>query len=237
MSPSSLWSPETSSAEIRPADTAPAASALAEAQTLRLNTRHLRAGSTGPLAEAARWGVLPLPVGRFSLHEIHPKRDLPLLHAWMNDPEVARWWELTGDEEVVRRYLAGQAASSHSSAYLGCLDDEPVGYWELYRADLDELARHYPARPHDVGIHLLIGPAARRGRGIGAVLLRAVTELVLRAAPDTMRVVAEPDVRNQASVRAFGRAGFRHLGELELPDKTAALMMRPRTPREAGGRP
>ncbi|WP_406298796.1 acetyltransferase [Embleya sp. NBC_00888] len=210
--------------------------ALAEAETVRLATRHLRAGLTGPLAEAARWGAVPLPVGRFSLHEIHPKRDLALLHAWMNDPAVAPWWELAGDEEVVRRHLATQAVYTHTNAYLGCLDDEPISYWELYRADLDDLARHYPARPHDVGIHLLVGPAARRGRGIGSVLLRAVAELVLRAAPDTMRVVAEPDVRNHASLAAFARAGFRHAGDVELPDKTAALMMRARTARESGAR-
>ncbi|MGV9572720.1 GNAT family N-acetyltransferase, partial [Streptomyces nigra] len=30
----------------------------------------------------------------------------------------------------------------------------PMSYWEIYRADLDPLARHYPARPHDIGVHL-----------------------------------------------------------------------------------
>ncbi|WSY11948.1 acetyltransferase [Embleya sp. NBC_00896] len=213
------------------------ATPLAEAETVRLTSRHLRAGLTGPLTEAARWGAVPLPIGRFSLHEIHTKRDIPLLHTWMNDPAVARWWELDGDEEVVRRHLATQAVRTHSNCYLGCVDDEPVSYWELYRADLDELARHYPAHPHDVGIHLLLGPAAWRGRGIGSLLLRAVTELVLRAAPDTARVVAEPDVRNTASVAAFERAGFRRAADVELPDKTAALMMRHRPARGTGARP
>ncbi|MFF7242788.1 GNAT family N-acetyltransferase [Embleya sp. NPDC008237] len=225
MSPSFLSSP----ADARRSD-------FAEAQTVRLNTGSRAAGQAGPLAEAARWGTVPLPAGRFSLHEIHTKRDLPLLHAWMNDPDIARWWELAGDEEVVRRHLANQAVRTHHHAYLGCLDDEPISYWELYRADLDNLARHYPARPHDVGIHLLVGPAAWRGRGIGSLLLRAVTELVLRAAPDTMRVVAEPDVRNEASLAAFARAGFHRFGDVELPDKRAALMMRGRAAREAGAR-
>ncbi|MEU0935643.1 GNAT family N-acetyltransferase [Embleya sp. NPDC005971] len=230
MSPSFLSSP----AEARRHD-------LAEAPTVRLtntrrNTGTLGAGPAGPLAEAARWGAVLLPAGRFSLHEIHTKRDLPLLHAWMNDPDIARWWELAGDEEVVRRHLATRAVRTQTNAYLGCLDDEPISYWELYRADLDDLARYYPARPHDVGIHLLVGPAAWRGRGIGSLLLRAVTELVLRAAPDTMRVVAEPDVRNEASLAAFARAGFARLGDVELPDKRAALMMRGRAARDSGAR-
>jgi RimJ/RimL family protein N-acetyltransferase len=215
----------------------PRASTLAEAKTVRLTPRNLRARPTGPLAEAARWGAVPLAAGRFSLHEIHPKRDAPLLHAWMNDPVIAHWWDLAGDAEVVRRHLATQALRTHGSGYLGCVDDEPVSYWELYRADLDELARAYPARPHDVGIHLLVGPPAWRGRGIGSLLLRAVAELVLRAAPDTVRVVAEPDVRNTVSIAAFERAGFRRVGNVELPDKTAALMMRHRVASGAGARP
>jgi RimJ/RimL family protein N-acetyltransferase len=215
----------------------PGASSLAEAETVRLLPAHLRAGSTGPLAEAARWGAVALPVGRFSLHEVHAKRDVPLLHGWMNDPSIAHWWHLAGDEEVVRRHLATQALRPHSYGYLGCVDDEPVSYWELYRADLDELARAYPARPHDVGIHLLVGPPAWRGRGIGSLLLRAVTDLVLCAAPDTTRVVAEPDVRNVVSVAAFRRAGFTRVGDVELPDKTAALMTRRRGASGAGARP
>ncbi len=222
MSPSSLSSRATS---------------LAEAETVRLTPRPLRAGPTGPLAEAARWGGVPLPAGRFSLHEIHSKRDVPLLHAWMNDPSIAHWWALDGDEDVVRRHLAAQALRTHSNCYLGCVDDEPVSYWELYRADLDELACVYPARPHDVGIHLLIGPPAWRGRGIGSLLLRAVTELVLRAAPETTRVIADPDVRNTASVAAFERAGFRRVGTVQLPGKTAALMIRHRGAAGTGTRP
>ncbi|MYW05857.1 GNAT family N-acetyltransferase [Streptomyces sp. SID3343] len=220
-----------------PSSLSPRASTLAEAETVRLTPRHLRAGPTGPLAEAARWGAVALSAGRFSLHEIHPKRDVPLLHAWMNDPSIAHWWDLAGDEDVVRRHLATRALRAPGGCYLGCVDDEPISYWELYRADLDELARVYPARPHDVGIHLLVGPPAWRGRGIGSLLLRAVTELVLRAAPDTARVVAEPDVRNTISIAAFERAGFERVATLELPDKAAALMMRHRVPSEAGARP
>jgi RimJ/RimL family protein N-acetyltransferase len=41
-------------------------------------------------------------------------------------------------------------------------------------------------------------------------------------------VVAEPDVRNIPSVRAFLRAGFRHDQDLDLPAKRAALMVRDR---------
>ncbi|MDI2128641.1 GNAT family N-acetyltransferase [Yinghuangia seranimata] len=201
---------------------------LADDDTLRLTHRRLRQGLSGPLTEANRWGAVALPPGRFSFHELHLKRDLPIIHEWMNDPEVARWWELDGGVEVTANHLAAQSRLTHATAYVGCLDDQPVSYWELYRADLDPLARHYAARPHDVGLHVLIGPAAHRGQGLGSLLLLVVSELILRAAPDTQRVIAEPDVRNAASIAAFRRAGFRRGVDLTLPGKTAALMIRDR---------
>lgn len=209
--------------------------------TLRLTHRRLREGLSGPLTEANRWGTVSLPPGRFSFHELHLKRDLPIIHEWMNDPEVARWWELDGGIEVTGNHLAAHSRLTHATAYVGCLDDQPVSYWELYRADLDPLARHYAAQPHDVGVHLLIGPAAHRGQGLGSLLLLVVSELILRAAPDTQRVIAEPDVRNAASIAAFRRAGFRRSVDLSLPGKTAALMIRDRhrdgTHADVGGAP
>lgn len=154
--------------------------------------------------------------------------DLPRLHAWMNDPAVARYWELAGPIDRVERHLTEQLSSAHSTAYVGWLADEPMSYWELYRADLDPLAAYYPARPYDGGIHLLLGPAEHRGRGLGARLLTVVSDGMFAADPRTTRVVAEPDVTNVASVRAFARAGFSQQGELRLPDKLAALMVRER---------
>jgi RimJ/RimL family protein N-acetyltransferase len=47
------------------------------------------------------------------------------------------------------------------------------------------------------------------------------------------RLVAEPDERNLASVRAFAGAGFTAEGTIELPDKCATLMLRRMPEREA----
>lgn len=165
-----------------------------------------------------------LPVGTFSLHPLDPDRHTDLLHGWMNDPEVARFWGMAWPRERIDRYLCQQLGSAHSVPYLGALDGEPMSYWELYRAEQDRLAEHYPARRGDAGVHLLLGPAGYRGRGLGVALLRAVSDWQLRT--DAERVVAEPDVANTRSVRAFQRAGFRHAGEIELPDKRAALLIR-----------
>ncbi|WP_079126481.1 GNAT family N-acetyltransferase [Streptomyces sp. ERV7] len=175
------------------------------------------------------WGPVATPVGVFQLVPVRVERDLSLLSTWMNDPAVAAFWELAGPDSVTAAHLRPQLdGDGRSVPCLGLLDSAPMSYWEIYRADLDPLARHYPARPHDTGIHLLIGGVADRGRGVGTVLLRAVADLVLDNRPLCPRVVAEPDLRNTPSVSAFLSAGFRFFAEVDLPDKRAALMVRDR---------
>jgi acetyl CoA:N6-hydroxylysine acetyl transferase len=166
-----------------------------------------------------------LATGEFGLQPADPQRDTDTLHAWHNDPEVARFWEMAWPRAAIARYLHQQLGSAHSAPFVGFLEGVAMSYWELYRADLDPLAAHYPARDGDAGVHLLLGPAGYRGLGLGPDLLRAVSGWQLETAE---RVVAEPDVRNLRSVRAFERAGFRRVADIDLPDKRAALMIRDR---------
>ncbi|WP_217196903.1 GNAT family N-acetyltransferase [Streptomyces buecherae] len=185
--------------------------------------------TAGLIGDVERWGPATTPFGAFRLVPVAIQRDLSLLTRWMNDPSVAAFWELAGPEDITERHLRAQLdGDGRSLPCLGTLDGVPIGYWELYRADLDPLARHYPARPHDTGLHLLIGGVADRGRGIGTALLRAVADLVLDHRPDCGRVVAEPDLRNTPSIAAFLGAGFRFGAEVALPGKRAALMVRDR---------
>ncbi|WP_460106434.1 GNAT family N-acetyltransferase [Streptomyces sp. YKOK-J1] len=183
------------------------------------------------LDDVSGWGPTLTPVGLFHLVPVRLEDDLPLIHRWMNDPAVDAFWELAGPMDRTENHLRAQLdGDGRSVPCLGVLDGVPMSYWEIYRADLDPLARHCPTRPHDTGIHLLVGEAADRGRGLGSALLKAVTDLVLDRRPACARVVAEPDVRNTASVTAFLRAGFRFASEVELPGKRAALVVRDRVP-------
>ncbi|EST38493.1 hypothetical protein N566_07300 [Streptomycetaceae bacterium MP113-05] len=186
-------------------------------------------GDADLLDGVADWGPVGTPFGAFQLVPARLERDLPLLTAWMNDPAVAAFWELAGPEETTAAHLRDQlGGDGRSLPCLGVLDGTPMSYWEIYRADLDPLARHYPARPHDTGIHLLVGGVADRGRGLGTALLRAVADLILTHRPACRRVLAEPDLRNVPSVAAFLGAGFRLSAEVDLPGKRAALMIRDR---------
>jgi len=191
------------------------------------------APAAGPLLDdLAGWGAAETPAGPFALVPVRPDRDLDRITGWMNDPAVAAFWELAGPPETTAAHLHDQLdGDGRSVPCLGVLAGVPMSYWEIYRADLDPLARHYPARPQDTGVHLLIGGAGDRGRGLGSTLLRATAGLILDHRPQCTRVVAEPDLRNTASVAAFLSAGFRCADEIELPAKRAALMVRDRARR------
>lgn len=184
------------------------------------------------LDRVAEWGPADTPAGVFRLVPVRLERDLPLISRWMNDPAAAAFWELSGPQDVTEGHLRAQlAGDGRSVPCIGVLDGAPMSYWEIYRADLDPLARHYPARPHDTGIHLLVGGVADRGHGLGGLLLRAVADLVLAQRPSCARVIAEPDIRNTPSIAAFLTAGFRFSAEVDLPAKRAALMVRDRAVR------
>jgi RimJ/RimL family protein N-acetyltransferase len=182
------------------------------------------------LDHVADWGPTVTPAGVFQLVPVQLERDLPLVDRWMNDPAVAEFWELAGPRAVTERHLRTQlSGDGRSIPCLGVLEGTPMSYWEIYRADLDPLARQFPLRPHDTGIHLLIGEVADRGRKLGSTLLRAVADLALNKRPACARVIAEPDLRNTPSVAAFLSAGFRFSAEVDLPAKRAALMIRDRS--------
>lgn len=212
-----------------------APTATATATATRVPGRRLTAHLLPLLAEAelldspAGWGTAATPAGAFRLEPVRLGRDLELLTGWMNDPEVTAYWQLAGPAAVTAAHVRAQLdGNGHSIPCIGLLDGEPMSYWEIYRADLDPLSRHYPARPHDTGIHLLIGDGTNRGRGLGSALLRAVANLVFDNRHRCTRVIAEPDIRNTPSVSAFLNSGFRCSKEIDLPEKRAALMIRER---------
>lgn len=188
----------------------------------------------GLLDSVPDWSPAETPAGLLQLVPVCLDRDVALISGWMNDPAVAEFWELAGPAETTAAYVRPLLnGDGRSVPCLGVLDGTPMSYWEIYRADLDPIARYYPARPHDTGIHLLIGGVADRGRGLGTTLLRAVGDLILDHRPSCRRVIAEPELRNTPSVAAFLSAGFRLSAEVELPEKRAALMIRDRALRDA----
>lgn len=146
------------------------------------------------------------------------ERDLGRLHRWLNREHVLPYWELDEPLPAFVRAFEGKLADEHLVPYIGCLDHVPMSYWEAYWAAEDTLANHYDACPTDRGLHLLIGPPEYLGKGYAEPLLREMTALQF-AHPDTERVVAEPDARNDRAIAVFEACGFEPRFEFEFPEE------------------
>jgi len=145
--------------------------------------------------------------------------DLPLLHEWLQRPHVERWWrEGETYEKVVERYLPAIQGSDPTDHYFVLLDDRPVGFVQTYVvADYPEHAQLVAADPGAAGVDLLIAEEALTGHGLGTELLRRFVSEVVFAGPATTHCIADPEVENIASVRAFEKAGFRIVKEFLDP--------------------
>lgn len=159
--------------------------------------------------------------------------DLPLLHGWLNEPGVVRWWE--GDDVswdgVVRDY--GSANADPVEHWIATADGRDLGWIQCYAA-ADFPEEHEPWFALGVprttaGIDYLVGDPAQRGRGVGAAMIAAfVDAVVFGDHPEWDAAAAAPFVENVASWRALANAGFVAVADLADPLGPLRLMLRTR---------
>lgn len=146
--------------------------------------------------------------------------DLALLHRWLNEPGVVRWWE--GDDvswdAVVADYV--DAETDPYERWMATLATTPVGW--LACGPADEVAEEFAPWAalgigrNTAGIDYLVGDASARGRGLGSAMIAAfVDQVVFGHHPRWTGVAADPYVANQASWRALAKAGFEHVGDYD----------------------
>jgi aminoglycoside 6'-N-acetyltransferase len=154
--------------------------------------------------------------------------DLPLLHDWLQRGHVKRWWRDTESyEQTLEHYgpaLRGEEPTHH---YVVAVDDRDVGMVQTYLASAyPEWAAIVGAGPGVAGLDILIGEKELIGRGVGAQVLAAFACRVAFASRDVRACVATVEETNRRSWRAFEKAGFRHVGDVEedgLPHRLMRL--------------
>lgn len=162
--------------------------------------------------------------------------DLPMLHRWLNEPGVVRWWE--GDDvtwdAVVRDYWTD--ADAYVEHWIAVVDDRDVGWIQCYAAadaaedpdDPEEAQAWFElgVDPTAAGIDYLVGEPGDRGEGRGSALIRAfVDQVVFGRHPGWTQACASPYQANRASWGALAKAGFRHHGTFDDPDGPCRLMV------------
>lgn len=150
-------------------------------------------------------------------------RDVARFNRWMNDPRVAFFWEEAGDMARHRAYLEAIAADPRVIGLIGCLDDAPFAYFEVYWAKEDRIAPFCDASDHDRGWHALVGEEACRGRAFVSAWMPGISHHLFLDDPRTERLVIEPRVDNDAMRRSLVTSGYRHIRDFDFPHKRAAL--------------
>jgi len=146
--------------------------------------------------------------------------DLGLMYEWLQREHVRRWWdEHESYEDVARHYLPAIEGRRPTDLYLILLDDRPVGFIQTYLvAGYPDFAALVGLGAGVAGVDLFVGEEELTGKGLGSEALRIFLRDFVFAEPETTACIADPDVRNAASLRAFEKAGFRRVGEFLDPE-------------------
>jgi aminoglycoside 6'-N-acetyltransferase len=154
--------------------------------------------------------------------------DLPLVEEWLGREHVSRWWRDPVELAIAKRIEGIE--EDRTEQYLIAVDGRPVGMIQTYLvADSPEWESIVGAEPGLAGVDLLIGERGAVGLGLGPAVLAQFARDVVFARPETNALVATVEEPNRRSWRAFEKAGFRHVRDVEedgLPHRLMRLERR-----------
>ena len=123
--------------------------------------------------------------------------DLPLLRTWLEREHVRLWWREPIEDELAQELIG---------RFVIVVDGRSAGMIQTYDGEVD----------------LLIGEEELTGRGLGAQVLSQFVEEEMSGEV----AFALVEAGNSRSWRAFEKAGFRHVGDVEengLPHRLMRL--------------
>lgn len=153
------------------------------------------------------------------------REHVPLVAEWLGREHVRRWWR-DGDQSLrhVEDALAGRDRTRY---FVIVADGRPVGMLQTYLLrDEPEWAASVGEGQDGAGVDLLIGEPEAIGRGLGAQVLEQLAREIVFSDPQTTALVATVEEGNRRSWRAFEKAGFRHVRDVEedgLPHRLMRL--------------
>jgi len=145
--------------------------------------------------------------------------DLPLMFRWINTPHVARWWDAAPSLATVEaHYLPAILDPGPAQCYVILHAGASIGFIQTYLiADHPEYAAAVQVGPGAAGVDLFIGEPELVQRGLGPRLLRQFLREVVFARDEVACCVIGPAASNRCAIRAYEKAGFRHLKTVTVP--------------------
>jgi RimJ/RimL family protein N-acetyltransferase len=141
-------------------------------------------------------------------------------------PHVAEWWDPTPSlAEVEQDFGPLIGAQSTTRPYIVLGNGKPIGYIQSYVAK-GSGDGWWPDEqdPGVRGIDQFLAHSEQLGRGIGTAMVRAFLEYLFED-PAVTRIQTDPSPFNRRAIRAYEKAGFQPVGEVDTPDGPALLMV------------
>jgi len=162
-------------------------------------------------------------LGELTLIPLDPAAHAEIVHGWVIKPRN-RFWGM-GDHSVdqVREIYEFVDGLSTHHAYLIRIDEAPVGIFQTYEPAHDPVAECYEVRPGDFGLHLMLDGGDLTLPHLSTLAIPALLRFALQN-PAQVRLVAEPDIRNDKAIRRLARHGFELGPEIDLGHKRARLV-------------
>lgn len=158
--------------------------------------------------------------GKFFICPLVLTRDIHLIYEWVNR-DYARYWGMQG-QSLQEVYASYSRLCEDAAVYAGFYEDQLTFIAELYDPATDLLAHYYPYERGDLGMHILLAPAINPVPGFSWTVFSTLMEFLF-SMPGVVRILVEPDARNEKIHRLNRRAGFSYHQHIYLPHKTASL--------------
>lgn len=164
------------------------------------------------------------PGQSLSIRSLVLKKDLNILHQWVNEPYAKIFWQLEGPIEQLKSIYQAVLKNPDSHSFIGLLDEQLVCQIDLYRVQAADLGKHISCQYNDCGMHLLMAPV----RNPVPQLSRKVMECFMRhyfSFTEAEKLYAEPDIHNHKACRLLDKSGFSFVRNIMLTDKAASLYL------------
>lgn len=140
-----------------------------------------------------------------------------LLCHWLAQPHWRQWW---GDPDEEFGFIKGMVEGRDSTKpYIFSSGGAPLGYiqcWFIGHHQTEYWAKDNPwlmeLPPEAVGVDISIGAAGNLSQGIGTAALKAFVQRLRDEGHEI--IIIDPDPLNRRAVRAYTKAGFQPIPQL-----------------------
>lgn len=136
------------------------------------------------------------------------KEDRALVHGWLKQPYVAKWFYGKGLENTLRGLDDFLEEVSTSQYWIAFEKEHPFAFLITSSVEKpeDELTRYCILEGKAITLDLLIGDAKYLGRGLSHLVIQ---EFLLSHFPNVSEVLIDPEASNAHAIHIYQKVGFR----------------------------